>query len=146
MRNTFNLHEVNGSSAEERTHTNRTGLHGSGGSSTGRRGTGSGSGVSSSGSISTDGGGGSRLAGSEGGLGNAAGSLEDRLALSSSAVGDGLVGGVKDLVDDVDNTVGDEDVGDDNAGVVHVDASGADGDNEGLAVDGGQVSAVGQTG
>jgi hypothetical protein len=98
--------------------------------------------VSSIGSVLANGSSGSRLAAGVRNIRDGRCALECRLSLIGRRVSNGCVGRVEDLVDDVDNTVGNEDVGSDDTGVVHEDTAVTDGDGELLAVGSGEGSSV----
>lgn len=98
------------------------------------------------GSSRVDHGGRRRLAGGVGSLRNGGSAGEGTLTLRISGVSDGSVRGVEDLIDHVDNTVCDENIGNGDLGAVYEDATLlANGDCEVGAVEGGQSSAVGNS-
>ena len=111
---------VDGSSTKKGAHADGTGHHrGSGTRTAGGRGTRG----SSAGSLVVDRGGRSRLARGEGKLGDRGGAGEGTLAIFVARVSNGSIAGVEDLVDNVDNTVRDQDVSNCDASTVHKDAT-----------------------
>lgn len=138
MRTCIHLQEVNGSSAEQRTHANGTSLPGRSVVSVGR----SAGRVSSIGSVLADAGGRSGLATGVWDIRNRRCALECWLSLFRGRVGNGRVRGVEDLVDDVDNTVGNENVGSDDTSVVHEDTALTDSNGKLLSVGSRESSTV----
>ena len=133
------VHHEHGSGAEQRTHAHSTRVHGSRCTSSARR---RGAGSSSAGRLVVDRRRCRGLARRERSLGHSRGVGEAGLALVTRGVGNGRVGGVQDpvvllailielrhqapsylLIDDVHDTVGDQDIGNRHAGVVHKDAT-----------------------
>lgn len=149
------LHEVDSGSTEKGAHTDSTGLH---------WGSGVGgllravvvvivvvivvvvaSGCSASGKCGAHG----RLARREGSLRDGGSTLEcwgTLIIVVVVGVRGSHVAGVEHLVDDVDDTVGDQDISGDDLGVVNENTLVADGDGEHLAVGGGELSAVHEAG
>ena len=142
------LQEVNSSRTEERTQTSRASGHGSSSIGSSLWGTGS---RCSSRSAATGGrskrSASLRLTRSKWSTGDGGcATVSGRAGTLAIGVGSSGIVGVQDLVDDVDDAVGDEYVGDDNLSVVNKDAVTADSDGDILAVDGLEGSAVHELG
>jgi hypothetical protein len=127
------LHEVNSGSTKQRTHANGTSLHRHG-TSRRRRST---SGVCRICSLSRF----RANAGSRSGLSRSVRSLRCGACtlkcghtLLGSRIGDGSVSGVENLVNDVDDTIGDQNIGSDNTSRVDKDTTIANCDGKRLTV------------
>jgi hypothetical protein len=135
---------VDGSGTQESTHAYGTGLHSRGGtSSAARRST---RGSSTSSGLLVDRSGGSGLARSEGKFGNSGSARESTLTLFVRGVSDGGIARIENLVDDMNDTVGNEDISDGDASAVDEDATLlADGDGEIVTVQGSKDGSVLET-